>query len=105
MLDQIVEAYKRAGYERSDIELWGVGFPGTEMYATWFADGSTASCFADSNVIDQSAYYAFEAQVDEVFIIDRDKRIRHRFSVVQMPLGTEDNSARVDEWTRELLQE
>ena len=80
-----------------------MGHPGTEAQIPGFAAGAEGACFADSSDPALSAYAAYGAAQDDLFIIDRQGLIQHHFSTLTTPLSDPANRAQVDSWVRTLF--
>jgi len=86
-----------------DVELWAVGYSSTIGQASVFGEGQDAACLADNAEPELSAYVAYDAAVDDVFIIDRQGQVRFAFTVGVMNLTESKHRNTVDGWVRELL--
>ena len=85
------------------MEVWGVGYPGSEPLVTFYAGTSTESCFADSAEPTESAWAAFGAAQDDLVIIDKQGYVQHHVNLHAMSLLTQANRVTVDGWVRALL--
>jgi len=80
-----------------------VGYYSTVSHATTFAENYDAACLGDLADPDQSAFEAFDAGVDDVFIIDREGQVQYVFTVAVMDLDESEHRSTVDGWVRTLL--
>lgn len=80
-----------------------MGYYSTVSHTSTFCEGVDAACLGDHSDPDQSAFAAFDAQVDDVFIIDREGQVRFELTVAVMNLNESKHRATVDAWVRELL--
>ena len=80
-----------------------MGHHATVGQASAFANENEAPCLGDSAETDQSAFAAYGAGVDEVFIIDRQGQVRYRLTVAVMDLNESKHRRTLDGWVRELL--
>jgi len=80
-----------------------VGYYSTVSLTSAFCEGYDAACLGDHSDPDQSAFEAFDAHVDDVFIIDREGQVRFDFTVAVMDLNESEHKSTVDAWVRELL--
>lgn len=70
---------------------------------SFYANGSTESCFADSAEPTESAWTAFSAAQDDLVIIDQQGYIQHHVNLHSMSLLVQANRITVDGWVRALL--
>jgi len=80
-----------------------VGHVGSSPLLPWFTDGATSSCFDDDPDPLISAFGAFGAAQDDVFVIDKSGNVQHHFNVHAMNLTTQANRDTLDSWVRDLL--
>lgn len=80
-----------------------MGHSETVGQASAFGEGHDAACLADSADSEQSAYTAYDAAIDDVFVIDRDGQVRFHFTVAVLDLNKSEHRNQVDDWVRELL--
>lgn len=99
ILEQMLQQWRADGYDPEDVEVWTVARSGDEGSIDSFASGSTSSCFLDG----ASVFSAYDAAKDDVFIIDREGRIRHRFDSGEDSLSNSAQREKVDGWVRALL--
>lgn len=71
--------------------------------ASVFAQEHDAPCLGDHADPERSAFAAYEAGVDDVFIIDGEGLVRYRFTVGVMSMTDSDHRSTVDGWVRGLL--
>jgi hypothetical protein len=85
------------------VEVWAVGYYSTMGDAAVFGEGYEAACLGDEAEPDQSAFAAYGAGVDDLFVIDRQGQVRYELTVAVMNLTDSGHSATLDGWVRELL--
>ena len=98
---QLVQGWRNDGYTRDQVEVWTVGYPGSEAWVDSFAGSATESLFVDS--ASMTAYSAFNATKDDLIIIDRQGSVAHDVSLASMPLTSPTNRDQIDAWVRALL--
>jgi hypothetical protein len=69
MLQDEIDALRADGYTRSDVELWGIGFPGTGTSVTTYAGSSDASCFEAT--VDMVFDPVLDWNKDDLWLVDR----------------------------------
>jgi hypothetical protein len=69
MLDTMVSEFRSDGYDRTDLELWSVSFPGTAASVTTYAGSSTESCFEASTDFLFEEAYSYDK--DDLWLVDR----------------------------------
>lgn len=85
------------------MEVWTVGYYASVGHASVFGEGYDAACLGDYAAADQSAYEAFDAGVDDVFIIDRQGQVQFLVTLAVMDLNESKHRSTVDGWVRHLL--
>lgn len=80
-----------------------MGHSETVGQASAFGEGHDAACLADNADPEQSAFTAFDADIDDVFVIDREGQVRFHFTVTVYNLSESKHRNQVDDWVRELL--
>lgn len=102
-LNKLLERWRSDGYDWSQVEVWGVGYPGSEGLVGYYAGTSTEACFVDSDVPADSAWTAFGALQDDLIIIDQQGYVQHHVNLHSMSLLVQANRDVVDGWVRALL--
>ncbi len=97
------DEWRADGFTAEDVEVWAVGHHATVGQASVFANEHSAPCLGDSAQTDESAFAAYGAGVDDVFIIDRQGQVQFHFTVGVMDLNRSAHQDTVDGWVRELL--
>ncbi len=98
-----MQQWRDDGFSANDVELWAVGYHSTVGQASIFADGNPAPCLADGAEAEGSAFDAYGAEIDDLFILDRQGQVRFALSVAVRDLEKPSNRDAVDAWVRELL--
>jgi len=98
-----LEEWRNEGLTSDDVDLWAIGYSPTIGFALEFAGDASPACLADESDPALSAFAAYDAGIDDVFIIDRDGQVRFRFTVALMSMESSGNRDTVDGWVRELL--
>ncbi len=81
--------------------LLAVGYPGQAALVGNFNGSSQEPIFADSNTM--TAYSAFGANKDDLFIINHEGAIAHTVDLGTAPLNYPSNESMVDNWVRDLF--
>jgi len=82
-----------------------VGYPGSADQVAGYVGDATDTCFVDVDDEDQSAYANYEANKDDLVVIDRLGRIRRHWSTLDHNLTTDEARADLDAFVRVLLAE
>ncbi len=85
------------------LELWSVGYSGTESYLEDYVQTSTASCFVDDYNPEKSAFFAFDAQKDDLFLVNPSGNIEHKTDLSNYPLDEGNNRSELESKIRSLL--
>lgn len=80
-----------------------MGHYATVGQASSFAQEHEAPCLGDLSDPAQSAFAAYEAGVDDVFIIDATGLVQYRLTVGVLDMNDSGHRSTVDGWVRSLL--
>jgi hypothetical protein len=69
MLQQEINTLRADGYAPSDVELWGIGFPGTGTSVTTYAGSADSACFEAS--VDMVFDPVLDWNKDDLWLVDR----------------------------------
>jgi len=99
----MLNLWRDDGYGRDRVELWVVGAPVSDTQLQEFTNGSEASCFFDKVDDGIELLEAYAAQKDYVFIIDAQGMVRESVDLASNWLQDTENSTRLDNKVRNLL--
>jgi len=102
-LRTLYHGWRAEGIGADGLELWVIGPPIAGHQVGEFADGSDVPCFIDGGTGDESVYSMYGAEIDHLFLIDRQGTARHRLDLFVAPLGLEASRERLDALVRQLL--
>jgi len=97
--------WRADGFGHDELELWVMGYAGSEEHVEELEAGSDASIFADSTLDAENAMLLYDAHVNDLFLVDRQGRLAGQTNASVDPLGVEENRSALDEWVRLLLAE
>ena len=102
-MTSLLGEWRNDGFDRDDVEIWAVGYTGTESYVPMFAQASEGACFADTADPLASAWTVFGAAQDDLFIIDRHGFVRYKLTTHSLRINVPAHRALLDAWVRGLL--
>lgn len=105
MLQDLLSDWRAEGFTSDDVQVWAIGWAGQGAMAGTFAHGATSPLMADSSSGPDGVYAAWEAGIDDLFLLDREGWVRFRANLVSMDLGDKKHRRALDSWVHELLAE
>jgi hypothetical protein len=88
------------GHGADEVELWVVGYPGSDDSIPAFANGSEAPCLPDEGY---AVYFSFDAGKDDLYVVDQSGNLVFYSDLGVKPLYSAANRDEVDTVVRGLL--
>jgi len=104
VLAELLTDWRTDGLGLDVLQVWLVGFPGTQHLAAGFCSGTDASCFVDGHVSGDSAIAVFNSKKDDLFVLDDANATHHYVSLAVAPLTVAANRTALDTTVRGLLE-
>ena len=104
LYDVFEELAEHDGSYPSLVQLWLMGRPIAGSKVVEFCNGTDAPCFVDSGTGRDSVYAAYNANLGQVFLVDKELIVRMRFDLVSCPMEQDDCNAPFIEAIRTLYQ-
>lgn len=103
MLQDLLATWWEEGFLADDVQVWAIGYAGQGSYASTFAAGAASPLMADFSSGPTGVFGLWEADIDDLFLIDREGQVRYRANLVSMNLTNSKNRRTLNEWVHTLL--